>query len=221
MDREQSPEVIEQEMEGTRQALTEKVAALEQQVVGTIQEATTTVQETVETVKGTVESVKEAVQETVSSVKEGVQDSVTTVQETVMETFDFTKHVRNRPWACIGGAAAAGFITGLIAFRQRRETQVSAPLTTAAVGPMAAYSPPPLPREYAPPPPPREPGWFDALMDRAGEEAKKLGEMALTTLVASAKESLQDGIPKLIETTIPDLLQQRAKSVEPAAPTYR
>lgn len=221
MDREQSPELIEQEMEGTRQALSDKVAALEQQVVGTFQDATSSVQETVESMKDTVASVREAVQDTVTSVKEGVQDSVTSVQETVMETFDFTKHVRNRPWACVGGAAAAGFITGLIAFRGSRQSQVSGPLTTAAVGPMAAYSPPPLPREFAPPPPPREPGWFDVLMDRAGEEAKKLGEMALTTLVASAKESLQDGIPKLIETTIPDLLQQRGKPVEPPAPTYR
>ncbi len=221
MDREQPPEVIEQEMEGTRQALTEKVAALEQQVVGTIQEATSTVQETVQTVKGTVESVREAVQETVSSVKEGVQGSVLTVQEKVMETFDFTRHVRTRPWACLAGAAAAGFATGLVVFRHRREAAAFTPLTPAAVGPMAAYSPPPLPPEYAPPPPPREPGWIDALLARAGEEAQKLGELALTTLVASAKEGLQDGLPKLIETTIPDLLQQRTRPAEPAAPSYR
>ncbi len=220
MDREPTPEVIEHEMEGTRQSLTDKVAALEQQVVGTLNDATATVKDTVDTVKETVQSVRSAVEETMSSVKEGVSESVTTVQEGFLETFNVPKHVRNQPWMWVSGAAVAGFATGLIAFRKssrrsRRSSQVSAPLTQAATGPMSQYSPPPLPNEYAPPPPqakapetPRQPGWFDSLLKMAGDEVQKVGELAITTLVDSVKENLRDGIPKLVET-VPTLVQER------------
>jgi hypothetical protein len=50
MDRE-STELIKQDMNETRQSLTDKVAALEQHVVGTLHDATSAVQETVCTVK--------------------------------------------------------------------------------------------------------------------------------------------------------------------------
>lgn len=84
MDREE-PEVIEQQMQETRAAISEKVATLEEQVMGTLQSAQETVHETVHTVK-----------------------------EAVRDTLDVTRHIRDNPWTAVGGAVAVGAIVGLL-----------------------------------------------------------------------------------------------------------
>jgi len=94
-------EIIESQMEETRNRLAEKVEALEKQVAATVQDTTRTVTET-------VSAVTEAVQETVGSVTETVQKTV----QTVKETFDFRKQVEQRPWLVVGGAAAVGYLLG-------------------------------------------------------------------------------------------------------------
>ena len=118
MDRE-SPELIEREMEQTREWLTEKVSLLENKVIGQLNSATDTVQGTVDSVQETVHSVKTAVQDTVQSVSETVKDSVRSMAEGMKETLDVHKHVQQNPLAMVGGAAALGFLTGLIVFRGR------------------------------------------------------------------------------------------------------
>src|SRR5262249_38838293 len=85
-----SPEVIRQQMEETRAALSEKLETLEQQVVGTVKDARAAVTDTVETVKG------------------AVHDTV----ETVKETFDVSRQVERHPWAMLGGSIALGFLGG-------------------------------------------------------------------------------------------------------------
>lgn len=92
-------EVIRQQMDETRSALTEKVELLEQQVVETVQGATTAVAET-------VGSVKEAVHDTVQTVKESVQDTV----DSVKNTLSLRRQVELRPWTMMAGATAIGFI---------------------------------------------------------------------------------------------------------------
>jgi ElaB/YqjD/DUF883 family membrane-anchored ribosome-binding protein len=145
----ESPELIEKEMEYTRQSLTNKVSALEQQVVGTIQTAASTVQET-------VLSVKEAMQETASTVKETVTGSVETVSEGIKKTFDISSRVRENPLAAVGAAAAAGFVTGLLVFRPKSiyaeglasghahhvEPTSHSPYAGSHAEPRAAYAPP-------------------------------------------------------------------------------
>jgi ElaB/YqjD/DUF883 family membrane-anchored ribosome-binding protein len=104
-------EVIRQQIEGTRAALTEKLETLEDHVVETMHEATTAVGETVETVKETVE-------ETVGTVKETVEETV----ETVKETFDLRLQVQRHPWAMVGGSVAVGFALGRVLGRIEGES---------------------------------------------------------------------------------------------------
>jgi len=202
MDRE-SPELIEQEMQQTRASLTEKVAALEHQVLGTIQNAT-------EAVHSTVESVKAAVHDVSSTVKDTVSESVHTVKEQVSSTLDVTRHTRENPWAMVGGAAAVGFVAGYFFFGPRGEHSRAA---RRAIGgsfdglseasrpaPAPAYQP----QQYTAP---RRPGWLDEIFDRVGEEAKKLGEMALASATASLRQAVQHQVPKLIEEKIPKLIE--------------
>ncbi|HEV3236616.1 MAG TPA: hypothetical protein VGZ25_06480 [Gemmataceae bacterium] len=86
------PRVIRQEIDETRQSLTEKLETLENQVMGTVQQARDTVQDTIDTVKSTVT-------DTVDSVK---------------RTFDIEYQVSQRPFVCSGLSFAAGFMAGAL-----------------------------------------------------------------------------------------------------------
>jgi len=201
----ESPELIEQEMHQTRASLTEKVAALECQVLGTIQNAT-------EAVHSTVESVKAAVHDVSATVKDTVSESVHTVKDQVANTLDVTRHTRENPWAMVGGAAAVGFAVGYFLSGPRGEHSRAARraiqgsydgLSAAArpAGPMPAYIAQPQPAA------PRRPTWLDEIFDRVGEEAKRLGEMALAQATASLRQTVQQQVPKLIEEKIPKLIE--------------
>src|SRR3978361_1592779 len=112
----ESPEVIEQQMQETRDSLTQKVNALETQVVDTLQNATTSVSDI-------VDQVKTAVPETLA----GMKDTLSEVKASVRESLDVSQHTRERPWAMVGGAAALGFIAGMVLFRRK----YSSPAPTA------------------------------------------------------------------------------------------
>lgn len=207
----ESPELIEQQMSQTRQSLTEKVAALENQVVGTIQSATAAVHDTVESVKSAVHDTVSTVKETVVGVKDTVEESVSSASEGIMHTFDVRAQVSDRPWLMLGGAAAAGFLTGMLVFPRRGsgaglfthpvfERASFTPTVQPAAAPHRAFAPEreePTRREE-----PRKPGWFDELLERAGQEAKKLGEQALAAVVASVQQNINDGLPKLIDNVL-------------------
>lgn len=209
----ESPELIEQQMHQTRQSLTDKVAALEQQVVGTIQSATSAVHDTVESVKSAVQDTVASVKDTVEGVKDTVEGSVSSVSEGVMHTLDIRSQVQENPWMMVGGAAAAGFLTGLLVFRGRS----SASSVLSGLGLMGsptyarANSPVTAPPMAGPAPQPREPerasswqtpGWVDELMSMAGQEAKKLGEAALTSVVAAVRQNLDESLPHLINNVL-------------------
>jgi len=98
---ENEPELIRDQMQETRTALTEKLDTLQQKVADTVGSITTPVTETVETVK-------EAVSETVESVKDTVSETV----ESVKETFDIPRQVQRHPWTFVFGSVAAGFVLG-------------------------------------------------------------------------------------------------------------
>jgi ElaB/YqjD/DUF883 family membrane-anchored ribosome-binding protein len=184
----ETPELIERQMEDTRESLTEKVSLLEQQVVEKIQSATEAVQET-------VQSVRSAVEDTVACVTDSVKSSV----ETVTEAVDMRKRVQETPWLMVGGAAAAGFITGLLVFRSQRASAATS---------MPAYTPMPSVAFTPPQATARRPSWLGDLFDMAGKEFKKVAEQAVATASTSLKETVSANLPQLIEKAIPNLLSR-------------
>lgn len=211
------PELIEQKMQSTRESLTEKVAALESQVVGTISEATSTVQDTIQSVKEAMSDTVGTVKSTVADVKETVSGSVDDVTAKVKGLFDVSAHTRENPVAMIGGAAAVGFVTGYLLFRDRgiyaAGPDGGSPSMPAAAHPSyAASSSYNAPRaSYAPTPEssaaePRQPGWFarmtGPLLDRAGQELMRIGEQALTQAATQLEQTLQTQVPKLIDGAV-------------------
>lgn len=99
------PEVIRDQMQETRTALTEKLEALESQVSSTVQNATSAVTDT-------VQAVKESVSDTVGSVKDTVEETVETVKDSVRDVFDLPGHVDRHPWVAMLGSVAAGYVAG-------------------------------------------------------------------------------------------------------------
>src|SRR5262249_6581049 len=120
-------------------------------------------------------------------VKGTVQNSVESVSEGVKEVLDVPKHVREHPWAMVGGATAAGFFTGLLRFGRRQA--ISAPAIPFA-SPAAAPAVPP------------QPGWLDDLFEAAGREVKKVAETAIATASASLKQSIGHKLPEFIDRTL-------------------
>jgi ElaB/YqjD/DUF883 family membrane-anchored ribosome-binding protein len=205
MDRE-SPELIEREMEETRESLTEKVSLLEQKVVGKLESATDAVQDT-------VQSVRSAVQDTVAAVTGTVKHSVESMSEGVKEALDVKKHVRENPWAMVGGAATLGFVTGLLVFGRGSSARAARPM--AAGGSQPAFTP----LAAAP----QRPAWLNDLFEIAGREIKKVAEQALATTTASLKQTVETGIPKLIDSALPNVGPKEACEEEKHfgnGPTY-
>jgi ElaB/YqjD/DUF883 family membrane-anchored ribosome-binding protein len=193
MDRE-SPELIEREMECTRESLTEKVSLLENKVLGQVQSATDTVEGTMTSVQDTVQTVKAAVQDTVQSVTDTVKHSVQSLTDGMKETLDVRRHTQENPWAMVGGAAAAGLLTGLVVFR--REPAVSA-------GDLPAYTPMPAAMPTAAPAVSHRPGWLNDILEMAGREVKQIAQQAIAQASASLRQTVQSRVPQLVEQVVP------------------
>lgn len=195
MDRE-SPELIEREMEQTRESLTQKVSLLEDKVIGQVETATDTVQGTMESVQDTVQCVKAAVQDTVQSVTETVKSSVQSLTDGMQGALDVRKHTQEYPLAMVGGAAVAGFLTGLVVFR--RETNGSSlpaytPMPSAAMaGPAAATTTVS-----------HRPSWLTDILELAGQEVKQIVQQVVAQASASLKETVQARVPQLVERAVP------------------
>lgn len=185
----ESTEMIELKMQETRDSLTQKVSALENQVVDTLHNATATV-------SSMVDQVKTAVPETLGGLKDSIAEAKESVAKQVKETLDVSHHTRERPWAMVGGAAALGFISGMILFRRSYAAPVapayrgatsSAPMPVAATGPSSGM---------------KLPGWLDHIVgdltEKVTAEVRKLGEVAIASASTSLKQTVEQTLPKFI-----------------------
>src|SRR6185295_8039034 len=97
--------------------------------------------------------------------------------EGMKETLDVRKHVQQNPLGMVGGAAALGFLAGLIVFRSR-----------PAAGAAPAFTPMPVAGYAAAP---SRPAWLNDLIEMGMREVKKIAEQALTTTSASLKHTVE------------------------------
>lgn len=96
-------------VKAARATLTDRMAALERRVVGKVDVAADSLQ-----------NAAAAVESTVVNAKDNVQRALGTTADTVRSALDVPAHVRSCPWAGVGTAAVAGFLTGFIPNRSRR-----------------------------------------------------------------------------------------------------
>jgi len=161
------------------------VSALEDSVVGTVQSATS------------------AVKDTVCTVRTAVEDSVDAVRDRVTSVLDVSGHVREHPWAMVGGAAAAGFLVGCLV-----------PRSAAATGRSSEPTPktPPVARVTGS----THGGMWDTLLDRITVELRKIGVSAVENLSAVAQRAMSEKLPKVVDR----LLEPSPARAEPATEAY-
>jgi ElaB/YqjD/DUF883 family membrane-anchored ribosome-binding protein len=185
---ENEPELIRDQMQDTRTALTEKLDTLGQKVAETVESITTPVTETVQTVK-------EAVSNTVETVKDTVSESV----DSVKETFNLAHQVEKHPWPMMLGSLAAGFVLGrLLPSPERVFRSVGAEIDRLAG--TRASSARDYPRTMRPAEPRPEPpsekkgGLFDHLTSVFEEELDKLKGLGVSVGVGLLRDLMSQSV---------------------------
>jgi hypothetical protein len=202
----ENEDVIREQMDDTRTALSEKLETLENQVASSVHGATTNVAETVEAVKGTVTAVTDSVQETVTSVKESVEETIASVKESVRESwtsvkgmFDVPALVEAHPWAMLGGSIALGFFLEGVLKRP-------APRREGFVG----SSQRPLPPDHVSGEDrfdsSRPASTFAALLQTFEPEIKRLKGLALGKLMCTIREMVVQAVPENIATQLTEVI---------------
>lgn len=208
-DADKSPDQIEREMEGTRDSITEKVSLLENQVMGNINTVTTAVGSVKDAVTETVQAVKEAVTTAPTAVSDTVKQTLTSVKDSVRDTvssFRVSEYVRDNPWGSVGASTAVGFVTGLLIGSSRSGGVFGRPIMARADD-----APTPIGRAggvhtaYAGHEPARAaaaPGMFSGLFGSLSNEIRQLAEQAISTAVASLRETISTQVPKAVDEAV-------------------
>jgi len=175
---ENEPEVIRQNMQDQRTALTEKLEALEEKVMGVATSVT-----------DSVESVKEGVTDTVEAVKETVENTV----EAARDLFNLSEHVRRHPWVVLGGAVGVGFLVGALLRRRGREPVARRSRRDA---PPAADHQGNGARKEA------EPGPADSLFSSVTAGLNRIKDAAFGALFGTVERVLAQELPQAVESHI-------------------
>jgi ElaB/YqjD/DUF883 family membrane-anchored ribosome-binding protein len=192
-------EVIKQQMEQTRAALSEKLETLEQQVVGTVQGATTKV-------ANTVDNVTEAVQDTVTTVRESFEETVASVKDSL----DVSRQVERHPWLMLGGSVCVGYVGGRLLERlEGGRVPLPPPQSRHFLGgprrtpdvPVSAPAP-----EPGPPTPRSEPGWLSLLTNSFGPEIAKLKSVAIGAALGLVRDRIAEATPPHLQPQVDELL---------------
>jgi len=207
---EKSPDQIEKDMEQTRESITEKVSLLENQVLG----ITSSVTDTVQAVKDAVTAAPTAVSDTVKQTIESVKDSV---RETV-GSFSVSECVRDNPWSALGTTTVAGFLAGY--FFGGRGGMFSRPIMAQGHDAPASYGRVGAAHtayNHETPAAPRGAniggGLFSGLFAMVGQEIHQLAEQALSTAVASLKQSISTQVPQMVDTAVQGMTERVACAV--------
>jgi ElaB/YqjD/DUF883 family membrane-anchored ribosome-binding protein len=194
----QKPEEIRQEMDETRDSLTDKISQLETKVVETVNDATNGV-------KDTVQAVRDAVEDTVQTVRDTVGDTV----DSVKDTFNLSNQLEQRPWLVMAGCVGIGFAAGML---------VSAPSArpASAAPPTPTPAAPPMPRRgngsHRPPAPamsPSEPPkatFADTLTETFGSEINQLKGLAIGTLAGIVRDLVVRAAPEMVRNSLGDII---------------
>jgi len=184
---EKDPDQIEQEIDGTRSAITQKLEALEEKVRDTVQNAKETVEET-------IHSAKETVEETITTVKSSVEETV----ETVKRTFDLDYQVRVHPWPMLGASVLTGLAVGSLLGGRSRPTGYRQPRTHSRDGGTSRYSSP-SPNYQTEERPPSAPAssFASEILGKFDSEIQQIKGMAIGFLMSGIRDLVEQSVPQL------------------------
>ncbi len=184
------PSVIRQDIEETRQSLTEKLETLENQVMGTVQHARMTVEDTIDSVKSTVS-------ETVDTVK---------------RTFDLEYQIGQHPFiaaglALLGGAAVGAMVKGARHHHMfdggrpvPRLRQPDGGATQASNWAPTGSSPESSAEE-------------GGLLNRFGDEVDKMKGLAIGAAMGIVRDLAKDYLPKTLAPHVDEVLESATRKL--------
>lgn len=177
-----SPDAIERQIAEKREAMSSKIDAIGGIAGGGVTGAIQSVADTVGSVTSTIDTVGD----TLDRIKKFADPQV--LSELIRDTvgsIPLKSTVRKRPWATVGGAAVAGFITGLILTRPRRAAGGAAAGGPTPAGPPSFLTP--LVEPIA--------GMVDRMVDRFGSEVRKVAETAFDSAGAAISGQVSKLLP--------------------------
>jgi hypothetical protein len=183
MDRE--PDVIRQQIDQTRESLTDKLETLEGQV-----------KQTVASVTEVVDTVKTKVEDTVQAVTSSVEHTV----ESVKNAFDIPEQVQRHPYAMTGGALLAGAAVGWFVGRQRH-----APHRPSASAPGPAFRATGGGYEVAGAPPAHR-SLFAGLLEPVAAEFDKIKATAIGALRGIVRDAALRAVPPTLAARVEEIL---------------
>lgn len=195
-----SPEVIQAQMEETRESLADKLEELGNKVSHTVEKVTDTVENTVEAVTETAEQAAEAVTETAQQAAHAVR-----------ETLDIPSHIQNHPWLWLGGSLAVGYLAGRLMPSASHTVYQKAQHTAQSVRdylePQARYVPTPeqhVSPEHVHAAPQKNGhsstlgflgGLLEPIQEAMGPEMERLKGMAIGATLSLLRDVAIDAIP--------------------------
>lgn len=196
---ENESEMIRQQMDETRTAMTDKIETLEHQVVDTVQAASTAVSET-------VGSVKEMVHDSLQTVKDSVHDTV----DSVKDTFDLPSHVNRRPWTMVAGAAAIGYLGAfLLSGNKRREARSEYVAPAARARTPVSRNGPSKGRDTSASdtgPGADKSSWVSDLGDKFHDEISQLEVLAVGALLGLVRDIVTEAVPENMEHQVEEII---------------
>jgi len=197
---ENETEVIKQQMEETRTALSEKLEAVEELVASTVKETTQTVSDTVATVTDTVEN-------TVSTVAESVEN----VTEKVKNAFDFSGYVEEHPWLVLGGGVAVGYALGSLL----PSTPSSSTSWSGGYAAPAQAAPPPSTggSSYTSSQAPSSGGGISSLLQGLQPMIDGLKGLAIGTAASVVSEMIAKNLPDNIKSEVTKLIDDTTRNL--------
>jgi ElaB/YqjD/DUF883 family membrane-anchored ribosome-binding protein len=228
----ETTEVVQQDIDETRNNLADKLAVLSDKITGTVENVGETVSnvtekatETVETVKETVSGTVEAVKDTVQGTVETVKDTVSCTVEAIRDTFDLRKQAEQRPWLVFGGAVALGFVGGklLSSFTAPAEHNPSYASAYGGGRPESdayrsvAESAQPQQAPKAAEEQPKGESWFGSLTHsigaKLGPELNTLKELALGSLFGVVRDMVTRTLPESVKGDVSNVINNMTESL--------
>jgi ElaB/YqjD/DUF883 family membrane-anchored ribosome-binding protein len=223
------PDVIRNEIEQTRESLTEKIEKVEEQFKDTLGSVKDTLTGVKDTVENTIDSVKEKVQDTVQSVTSTVEGTVASVKQ----TFDVPQQVRRHPWALAGCSLVAGLAAGY--FLAGRRGAMSWAYRSAPPRPRfdgragyqssagnyqqpAASNYQPAASSYQPAASvqpsraePEQPGLLTRLLGPFESEIDKVKETAIGVLIGLMRDTLKRSLPPTLAANVDEIMDSATR----------
>ena len=153
-----------------------------------------------DSVRGTMESVQSGVTNTFASLNGGLDQTIRSAMGSTSDAIDVRPHIREKPWSFVGGAFAAGLVTGLLVTRKSGPSH-------GMIHAMSGHS---APQSFGGTVAP--PSWIDGILDQIGGELKRVCGDVMNLAAEEAKKTVSRSVPEMMQGLVSRVAPQAGQS---------